>query len=709
MKKWVKIIVYFVIPAIIVLIIIAMIALPYVAKDYINKHGKEYTGRKLSVDQIRINYFTTTFNIINFKMFEADEHETFIAFDTLTVNIKPIRFLFSELEIEKFRIVKPEVTITKKDTIYNFNDIIAFFNSKPKPKADSIAKPSKPFKYVVKNISLEKGKLTFNDKGVNYTNVMQNLGFTVPYISYSKEDISEAGLKFYFANGGFLQAKAGYNLKKGAYNADFTVDKLDISPFLPYTKDYFKFKSIGGIVGGEFHLNGTINNLDSIAIRGDGNVANFEAKDLSDRKVIGAKKAKVTMDNSYPMKFVFNFNSIALTEPYLYFEMKDSTNNFLKLMVDTPDSGEPFHYYYQIRHFEIADGLVDFRDNTYGDPFDYHLDQIALKVDSITSVTKWVNAFSTARLNKRGKMKAELGINPSDPYELKVNYVVTNFQLSDLSVISRYYVGFPILTGNMYYQGKMVIKARQLESENKLIIRNANLGKKSRGLMNLPLKLAVYLLKDVHGDIILDLPLSGDLNDPHTKIGKLVWQVLKNVIVKIVASPFRALSGLVGINPDEIKGIQFDYADTTLTDAHLRRIKLFNELEKKKPDMKIEMAYYNDVELEKRQIAVEEAGKLYNTATGSDYKKEKDQFTAFVAKRLQSDTVKLESGSLRLIGNQKLDSIQNSYAKKRINKIESALHTIDSTSRIKILIPNKEVPENVGSRPTFELKFSIDE
>jgi hypothetical protein len=709
MKKWVRILVYFVIPVIIVVIIIALIALPYVAKDYINRNGKEYTGRKLSVDQIRINYFTTTFNIINFKMFEADDHETFVAFDTLTVDINPIRFLSSELEIEKIRLVKPEVTITRKDTIYNFNDIIAFFNSKPKLKADSIAKPSKPFKYVIKNISLEKGKFTFNDKGVNYTNVMNNLGFTVPYISYSQEDISEAGLKFYFENGGFLQAKAGYNLKKGDYNADFTVEKLDISPFLPYTKDYFKLKSIGGIVGGKFHLNGTINNLDSIAIGGDANVADFEAKDLSDRKVIGAKKAKVTMDNSYPMKFVFNFNSIALTEPYLYFEMKDSTNNFLKLMVDTPDSGEPFHYYYQINHFKIDSGFVDFRDDTYGDPFDYHLDEIAMKVDSITSVAKWVNAFSTARLNKRGKLKAELGINPSNPYELKVNYVVTNFQLSDLSIISRYYVGFPILTGNMYYEGKMVIKAKQLESENKLIVRNAKLGKKSRGLMNIPLKLALYLLKDVHGDVILDLPLSGDLNDPHTKVGKLIWQVFKNFIVKVVVSPFRALSGLMGVDPDEIKGIQFSYADTTLTDTHLRRIKLFTELEKKKPDMKIEMAYYNDVELEKREIAVEEAGKLFNTATGSDYKKEKDQFTTFVAKKLKSDTITLETGSLQLIGSQKLDSIQNSYAKKRISRIESALHMIDSTSKIKILIPNKEVPENVGSRPIFELKFSIDE
>ena len=165
----------------------------------------------------------------------------------------------------------------------------------------------------------------------------------------------------------------------------------------------------------------------------------------------------------------------------------------------------------------------------------------------------------------------------------------------------------------------------------------------------------------------------------------------------------------MGVDPDEIKGIQFNYADTTLTNSHLRRIKLFSQLEKKKPDMKIELAYYNDIELEKQEIAVEEAGKLFNTATGDDYKKEKDQFKAFIAKKLQSDTINLERGSLQLIGNHKLDSIQNSFAQKRISKIEAALHAVDDSTRIKMLITNKEAPENVGSRPVFELKFSIDE
>ena len=707
MKKAIKIILFFVLPALIILIIIALIALPPVAKKYINEHGKEYVGRKLSVDQLRINYFTSTFSIIGFRMFEADEQTPFVAFDSLTVDINPLRLFSSELDIEKIRFVKPEVTIIRTDSVFNFDDIIAFFNSKP--KTDTVSKPSGPYKYVIRNISLISGKVTFNDKAINYTNIMSNLGFTIPYVSYNREQISEAGLKFYFENGGFLQAMAGYNQKEGAYNADLTVSKLDIAPFLPYMKPFFRFKSYEGLADGKFHIEGNINKPDSMMMRGDANLVGFVAKDLSDRKVLGTGSGNVTITDSYPMKFVFNFEKITLTEPYLYFEMKDSTNNFLNLMVDTTTSSKPFEYYYQVNHFKIDNGLLDFRDNTYGEPFDYHIDQVALKVDSITSVKKWVTAYSTARLNKRGKLKGELGINPSDPYELKVNYVITNFLLTDLNILSKYYVGTPIILGNMYYEGKTVITARQLTSENKLIIRNAKLGKKSGGLMNLPLKLAFYLLKDVHGDIILDLPVNGDLNDPRTKIGKLVWQVFKNLVVKVVSSPFRALSSLMGVDPDEIRGIEFNYADTTLTNGHLRRIKLFSELEKKKPDMKIEMAYYNDIELEKQEIALEEAGKRFNAATGTDYQKEKEQFTAFVAQKIMPDTLELLKGCMQLIGNHQIDSIQSSFTLTRIRKIEAALHAVDDSTRIKMLIPNKDAPENVGSMPVFELKFSIDE
>ena len=708
MKKLVKIIAYIVLSILIILIVIALIALPKVARNYINEHGKELIGRKISVNQVHINYFKGNLNIVDFKLFEADEQSPFVRFDSLLIVFKPWHLVSSELVIEKFRLVKPEVTLIRKDTIFNFDDIIAFLNSKP--KQDSTTKPSKPFKYILKDITLDQGKFTFFDKGINYKSTLNDLGFTVPYISFNEQETSEAGVKFSLESGGSVLAKMGFNRAKGIYTADFTIDRLNIAPFLPYTKDYYRLNAIEGSLGGNFHVNGSIAKLDSIVFRGDGNLTDFSAKSPTNQKVLGAKNAKVILKDSYPMKFAFNFDQISLTEPYIYFEMKDSTNNLINLMVpDTAMKEEPFNYFYKINHFEMANGILDFRDNTYEAPFDYHLTEIALKVDSISSVDKWIKAFSTMRLNQRGKLKAGLGINPSDPFELNVNYVVTNFQLADLNIYSRHYVGFPILLGNMYYQGKTVIKARQINSENKLIIRNAKLGKKSGGLMNIPLKLALYILKDINGDVILDLPVTGDLNDPKTKIGKIIWTTLKNLIVKIVASPFRALSNVVGIDPTEVKGLQFNYADTTLTDNQLRRIKLFTDLEKKKPDMKIELNYFNDKELEKKEIALTEAGKLFGLETGTDAKKEPTKFEAFLSGKVPTDTGTVISKSIQLLGNHKLDSIQQLFSLIRIHKIEASLRSVYDSTRIKVVVPNNETPENVGSRPVFELKYSIEE
>jgi hypothetical protein len=707
MRKAVKVFIRIVLPVILVLILIVLIALPYGIRKYINDHGSEYTGRKITVNDIKINYFTATFSMMGFKLFEADGQTAFVAFDSLQVKISPLPLFASKLVVRQIRLIKPEVNIVRKDTGYNFDDIIAFLNSKLKP--DSTAKPSAPIRYFLSNIDMEQGKFVFDDKTVDDVTALNDLRFLIPSLNFDQDEINNTGIKFHFLNGGFLQAKAEYNGKTGSYNADFSLEKLDIAPFLPYAKCYYKIKSMNGLIGGNFHLFGNVSQPDSVLITGKGDVTGFTANDLTGHKVLGAGKINVTINDTWPMKFNFNFGSMQLSDPYLYVEMKDSTINLLNLIVESPADTVPFTYSYKFNQLSIEGGQIDIRDNSFEEPFDYHLSEIALKADSVSSDSKWLNMYSSMRLNKRGKLQAELGFNPSDPYEMKVDYVITNFQLPDLNIYSRHYVGFPILLGNMYYKGKTVIKGRQLSSENKLIVRDARLGKKSGGIFNLPLKLALYLLKDIHGDINLDLPLTGDLNNPGTRIGRLVWQMLKNVVVKVVASPFIALSGLMGVEPAEMKGIEFNYADTTLTATHMKRIRLFTELEQKKPDMKIELIHYNDNGLERKEIAVAEAGKLFQAATGKDYKKDETGFRTFISGKPGSDTLNIETGCIRLVGAHRVDSLQRNYSLERIRKIEMALRSFDDSTKIKVVVPDNKVPENVGSRPVFELKYAVDE
>ena len=72
------------------------------------------------------------------------------------------------------------------------------------------------------------------------------------------------------------------------------------------------------------------------------------------------------------------------------------------------------------------------------------------------------------------------------------------------------------------------------------------------------MKLAVALLKDRDGKIELDIPVSGDLNDPKFSVGGIILKVIVNLLVKAATSPFALLSAVFG-GGEELGYAEFDY------------------------------------------------------------------------------------------------------------------------------------------------------
>ena len=68
-----------------VFIIIACI-FPPIAKNYINKHSKELIGRQINIKGLYINIFTGYARITDFQLLEANDLDTFVSFDTLSVD-----------------------------------------------------------------------------------------------------------------------------------------------------------------------------------------------------------------------------------------------------------------------------------------------------------------------------------------------------------------------------------------------------------------------------------------------------------------------------------------------------------------------------------------------------------------------------------------------------------------------------------------------
>ncbi len=75
--------------------------------------------------------------------------------------------------------------------------------------------------------------------------------------------------------------------------------------------------------------------------------------------------------------------------------------------------------------------------------------------------------------------------------------------------------------------------------------------------IGLPLGLIVALMKDVHGEIRLNVPVSGSISAPEFSLGEAIWTAVRNVIVNVLTAPFK-LIGRLFTRDNKIEGLDID-------------------------------------------------------------------------------------------------------------------------------------------------------
>ena len=159
------------------------------------------------------------------------------------------------------------------------------------------------------------------------------------------------------------------------------------------------------------------------------------------------------------------------------------------------------------------------------------------------------------------------------------------------------FLGYTVEKGKLYLDLKYRIDKKLLASENKIFIDQFTFGEKveSDKATNLPVKLGLALLKDRKGEIHLDVPVTGRTDDPKFSIWKLVFQVLQNLLVKAVTSPFSLLSSMAGGGQD-FSAIQFNHGTSTLQAQEEQKLIALSKALLDRPALKIELKGYVDRE-----------------------------------------------------------------------------------------------------------------
>jgi hypothetical protein len=94
------------------------------------------------------------------------------------------------------------------------------------------------------------------------------------------------------------------------------------------------------------------------------------------------------------------------------------------------------------------------------------------------------------------------------------------------------YAGYGITRGKLSFKVKYLIEDRKLTADNTLLLDQLTFGEKveSPDATKLPVLFAVSLLKNAKGEIDLDLPVSGSLDDPQFSVFGIVVKIIVNLL-----------------------------------------------------------------------------------------------------------------------------------------------------------------------------------
>ena len=184
-------------------------------------------------------------------------------------------------------------------------------------------------------------------------------------------------------------------------------------------------------------------------------------------------------------------------------------------------------------------------------------------------------------------------INPFSP--TLTNTVKISLNHLDLTPVSAYagkFAGYRIAEGKLNLDLDYEIVGKNLKLKNVITLDRFRFGEKvdSPDATHLPVRLAVSLLKDRNGQIVLDVPIEGNLNDPKLRISKVVWRVLENILVKVATSPFSLLGAAFGGASEELGYQDFAPGSAELSKAGMKKLDALAKSLVEKPALGLELS-----------------------------------------------------------------------------------------------------------------------
>lgn len=557
--------------------------LPWGIQAYTVYQLEQLTGQQITLSEVSLDYVNRAITMKGLQVVEAGGRRPMLALEELQVHFRLWPLWNKHIMLPRVMLDHPTLTIIRaSDGHLNVNQLL---------RKDQEPSEEAGFQIIVKEFQLKEGTVTYQD----YSHPAQprvqidHIAFHLSNFSTQSAEPIPIQLQAALAGQGRVIAKGRMKMSPFSLESEWEVMEAELSPYQEFLAG---FPPISGTLDTSFHL--LLPPHDSSAVRVEGNGVLYHLQAGSPPSpFLTAQRLEVSdVKLIWPEQLII---SRILVHQVSVEILRDQDGNLPILSAfkgerpqkpdKVPDQPALIP---TVGEIQINEGRIRFIDQFIQPEYQKTLTGLTISIDQLDSAPDQIGHLKMTASTPEEEsivIEGEVRLFGGGMF-LNVDGTVKELSVSSFNPYAEEWLGWGSRSGYLTTNFDIHIEEQHLESKSKIgisdlrVVRAGTEDLVDRKL-GLPLGLLVDLIKNIHGDIKLNIEVEGPLDKPEFSIGNAIWKSLRNAVINIAAAPLRLIGSLIKkqskIQQLDIHPVQFKAGTVTMKEGMEERIQHFQK------------------------------------------------------------------------------------------------------------------------------------
>jgi hypothetical protein len=425
---------------------------------------------------------------------------------------------------------------------------------------------------------------------------------------------SAAALEIHLPEGAQLVVRGDLEVRPVRLDLAFELSKFPLASLQPWVAPFVRAELRGGLLDAQGHVAMGLEPEapDSVGVEGSLGVSGLEVGEPGvDEPMLAWKALDVAEIAVSSAPLVVRVGSVSLAEPVARLVL--SANGLNAVTAFAPDEGEGRDapeppapepaadaepLVVEVGSIDVSKGRVRFEDRTIEPSYTLELVGLDVHVDPFSLDPKSRSRVKlAAKLDGYAPLALDGSLAPLAPREFTdLALGIEQLEIASFSPYSGRFVGRELEGGRFSLDVKVGISDEHVDGKNRVVVERLLFGKgvESPAATTLPVATAAGLLADADGQIVIDVPVKGDFDDPGFSYGGALLDTLRTLITRVVATPFKMVGGMVSLGgklfrPEDLRVIGFAPGSTAIEGEEILKLDGLAAALVQNPELEIEV------------------------------------------------------------------------------------------------------------------------